>query len=179
MAKSSIGDKLKVIFSKEKGKDICDYVYRNVIVPTAKNTVFTIGQVALAKFCDIDVANIPTLPNSHTAYSKVSDTRQPDKASYLPATASTHGDVTSIPFENPRDAYKLSSFMEEKMRSNLKKCTVADVYEHLQWGSEIQQTDYDIGWSGANGIVGIGVLKRGQYWYVQAPPPRRLPGGML
>lgn len=179
MAKNSLGDKLKVIFSKQKGKDICDYVYRNVIVPTAKNTVFTIGQVALAKFCDIDVANIPTLPNGHTAYSKVSVTRQPDKASYLPATASSHGDVTTIPFENPRDAYKLSSFMEEKMRSNLKKCTVADVYEHLQWGSEIQQTDYDIGWSGANGIVGIGVLKRGQYWYVQAPPPRRLPGGLL
>ena len=173
MAKSSFGDKLKVIFSKEKGKDIVDYVYKNVVVPTAKNTVFTIGQVALAKFCDIDVANIPTLPNSHTGYSKVSDRREPDKPSYLPTTTS-HGDITSIPFENPNDAYKLSSFMEEKMRGYSKKCTVADVYEYLKWSSEIRSTDYDIGWSGVNGVIGIGVLKRGQFYYVQAPPARRI-----
>lgn len=173
MAKSSIGDKLKVIFSKEKGKDICDYVYKNVIVPTAKNTVFTIGQVALAKFCDIDVANIPTLPNAHTGYSKVTDKRLPDKPSYLPSTA-VHGDINSIPFEQPRDAYDLASFIEEKIRGLMKKCTVADVYEYLKWSSEIRQTDYDIGWSAATGIVGVGVLKKGQFYYVQAPAPRRL-----
>lgn len=174
MAKFSLGDKLKVIFSKEKGKDIADYVYKNVIVPTAKNTVFTIGQVALAKFCDIDVANIPTLPNSHTGYSKVSDKREPDKPSYLPSS-SVHGDITSIPFEYPRDAYELASFIEEKMRGVTRKCSVADVYEHLRWSSEIRQTDYDIGWSTAtNGTIGIGVRKVGQFYYVQAPTPKRI-----
>ena len=184
MAKISIGDKLKVIFSKEKGKDICDYLYKNVVIPTAKNTLYQMGSIAWAKFCNVDIADIPTLPNSHTAYSKagekVSDKRQPDKASYLLSTH-VHGDVTTIPFTNPRDAYALSSKMEELMRSNMKRCTVADVYEHLKWSSEIQQTDYDIGWSGVNGVIGIGVLKRDGVYYVQAPPPKRFPyqGGLL
>ena len=178
MAKLSIGDKLKVIFSKEKGKDICDYLYKNVVVPTAKNTLYQMGSIAWAKFCNIDIADVPTLPNSHTNYSKpgtVSDKRQPDKPSYLPGVH-IHGDVTTIPFQNPRDAYALSSKMEEQMRGPKKCCTVADVYEHLKWGSEILSTDYSIGWSGVNGVIGIGVLKRDGMYYVQAPPPKRLPG---
>lgn len=175
MAKFSIGDKLKVIFSKEKGKEIGDYLYKNVIVPTAKNTLYQMGSIAWAKFCNVDIADIPTLPNSHTGYSKVgtvSDKRQPDKPSYLPGVH-VHGDVTTIPFQNPRDAYALSSKMEEHMRGPKKKCTVADVYEHLKWNSEILSTDYDIGWSGAKGVIGIGVLKRDGMYYVQAPPPKQ------
>lgn len=180
MAKGSLGDKLKVIFSKEKGKDICDYLYKNVIVPTAKNTLFQMGNIAWAKFCNVDIADIPTLPNSHTPYSKVSDRREPDKVSYQ-LTTHIHGDVSSIPFEKAREAYKLSTFMEEQMRGPKKKCTLADVYEHIQWNSEIKQTDYDIGWDGSKGVICIGVLQRGNMYYVQAPPAKRLPysGGVL
>ena len=175
MAKISIGDKLKTIFSKEKGKDICDYLYKNVILPTAKNTVYQMGSIAWAKFCNIDINDIPTLPNSHTAYSKVSEERKPDKVSYLPSTH-VHGDISSISFDRAKDAYHISSFIEGKLRSGTRRCTLADVYEELKWSSEILQTDFDIGWSGASGTVpGIGVLQRGNCYYVQAPQPKPLP----
>ena len=177
MAKFSIGDKLKTIFSKEKGKDIADYVYKSVIVPTAKNTLFTVIQVSAAKFCDIDVSNIPTLPNSNTAYSKVgtvSDKKLPDKPSYL-MTQMVHGDINSIPFEQPKEAHDLASWIVDRIQNGVtRKCSLADVYEHLKMPQEIRQGDYDQGWSAAHGIQGIGIRQIGNLYYVQAPGPRRI-----
>jgi hypothetical protein len=175
MPKHSLGDKLKVMFSPEKGKSIADYLYKEVLLPTAKNTLYTMGQIAWARFCDMDVNTIPTIGTGRTAYSKagnISTTRQPDKPSYLPSTVNNHGDITWIPFENSYEAHKLVNFMENKINGPTRECKVSDIYdEFLKWGSEIQSTDYDIGW---NSMVGIGVLPRHNKFYVQAPPAKRL-----
>ena len=175
MAKSSFGDKLKVMFSPQKGKSICDYIYNEVLLPTAKNTVYTMGQIAWAKFCDMDVNTIPTNTTTRTAYSKagqVTTTRQPDSPSYLPVTGNNHNDISWIPFETGYAANDLISFMEREIKGPKKECKVADVYERIQWNGEIKQTDYDIGWTS---MVGIGILKRGNYYYVSAPIATRLP----
>lgn len=174
MANFSLGDKIKAMFSPEKGKSIADYVYKEVLLPTAKNTLYTMGQIAWAKFCDMDVNTIPTIGTGRTAYSKpgqISSTRQPDQPSYLPATGNNHADISWIPFENSYEANKLLDFMESKIKGITRECKVSDVYEFLHWNGEIQSTDFDIGWKST---VGIGVLKRNNYYYVQAPIARRL-----
>lgn len=174
MAKSTLGDKLKAMFSPEKGKSIADYVYKEVLLPTAKNTLYTMGQIAWAKFCDMDVNSIPTIGTGRTAYSKtgqISNVRQPDQPSYLPTTGHNHADISWIPFDNSYEANKLVDFMESKIKGVTRECKVSDVYEFLRWNGDIQSTDFDIGWKST---VGIGVLKRNNYYYVQAPPARRL-----
>ena len=61
--------------------------------------------------------------------------------------------------------------MESKIKGVTRECKVSDVYEYLRWRSEIQQTDFDIGWTST---VGIGVLQRHNQYYVQAPIAKRL-----
>lgn len=175
MPKYSLGDKIKAMFSPEKGRTIGEYLYNEVLIPTAKNTLYTMGQIAWAKFMDVDVNTIPTLGSGRTAYSKngqVSTTRQPDSPSYLPATTNNHADISWIPFENAYEAKKVLDFMEGEIRSVKKECKVADFYEFIHWNSEIVQTDYDIGWTS---MIGIGMLKRNNYYYIQAPIAKRLP----
>lgn len=175
MAKSSLGDKLKVMFSPEKGKSIADYIYKEVLLPTAKNTVYKMGQIAWAKFCDMDVNDIPTIGTGRTAYSKagqISSVRQPDQPSYLPASGHNHADISWIPFDNGYEAKKVIDFMEREIQGVKKECKVADLYEFINWNGEIKQTDYDIGWTS---MVGIGILHRGAYYYIQAPLAKRLP----
>jgi hypothetical protein len=171
MPKYSLGDKLKVIFSPEKGKSIADYLYKEVLLPTAKNTLYTMGQIAWARFCDMDVNSIPTIETGRTAYSKISDKKNPDNVSYLPSSGHDHADLSWISFENSYEAYKLIEFMESKIKGVTRECKVSDVYEYLRWRSEIQQTDFDIGWTST---VGIGVLQRYNQYYVQAPIAKRL-----
>lgn len=173
MPKASLGDKLKLMFSPEKGKSICDYLYEEVLIPTAKNTVYTMGQIAWAKFMDMDISSIPNAATGRTAYSKIgtSNTRQPDSPSFLPATTQNHNDISWIPFDNAYEANKLIDFMESKIKGVTRECKVSDVYEYLRWNSDIQQTDFDIGWKTT---VGVGVLKRNNYYYVQAPLAKRL-----
>lgn len=173
MAKTSLADKLKIMFSPEKGKSICDYLYEEVLIPTAKNTVYTMGQIAWAKFMDMDVSSIPSPNGGRTAYSKIgtSATKHPDQPSYLPATSQSHNDISWIPFDNAYDANKLIDFMESKVKGVTRECKVSDVYEFLRWNSDIQPTDFDIGWKTT---VGIGVLKRNNYYYVSAPIAKRL-----
>lgn len=174
MAKPSIGDKLKIIFSAEKGKSIADYLYKEVLVPTAKTCVYNMGQIAWAKFMDMDINTVPTIGTGRTAYSKsgqISTTRRPDTPSYLPSTEHNHYDISWIPFENAFEANKLVDFIESKVKGVTRECKVSDVYEYLGWGNEIKSTDFDIGW---NSMVGIGVLKRNNMYTVQAPIARRL-----
>lgn len=175
MPKYSLADKLKIMFSPEKGKSILDYVYNEILIPTAKNTAYTMCQAAVAKLFDMDPASAPTITtNGHTAYSKVgtvSSTRQPDKASYLPAQSFSHNDISWIAFNTPHDAYKLIEFMKEKMKSELRQCRVSDVYEYLRWNTEIQNTDFDIGWRTMDNIC---VIERNSKYHVQAPLAKRL-----
>lgn len=174
MAKYSLGDKLKIMFSPEKGKGIVDYIYKEVLLPTAKNTVYTMGQIAWAKFMDMDVNSIPTIGTGRTAYSKsgqISTTKSPDSPSYLPTANHNHNDISWIPFQNSYEASKLVDFMESKIKGPTRECKVADVYEYLRWSSDIQSTDFDIGWKTT---VGIGILCRHNQYYVQAPLAIRL-----
>lgn len=176
MAKGSFGDKLKVMFSKEKGKSIAEYLYNEVLLPTAKNCVYNMGQIAWAKFCDMDVNSVPTInANGRTAYSKIGTTssvRQPDQPSYLPATQHDHKDLSWIVFDNPHDCNRLINFMESKINSQLHECKVSDIYEFLDWNSMIVQTDFDIGWTS---MQSIGMLRRNNQYTVQAPIAKRLP----
>lgn len=175
MPKYSLADKLKIMFSPEKGKSIVDYVYNEILIPTAKNTAYTMCQAALAKFFDMDPHSIPTISaNGHTSYSKVgtvSTSRQPDKASYLPAQTFSHNDISWIPFNTPHDAYKVIEMMKEKISSELRQCRVSDIYEAIDWKTEIRQTDFDIGWRTLEGVC---VVERNNKYYIQAPLAKRL-----
>lgn len=174
MAKHSFADKLKIMFSPEKGKSIADYIYNEVLLPTAKNTLYTMGQIAWAKFCDMDINSIPTIGTGPTKYSKAgqtTDKKLPDNVSYLPSSTHNHADLSWIAFDNSYQASKLVDFMESKIKGVTRECKVSDVYEYLRWNSEILSTDFDIGWKST---VGIGVLLRNNRYYVQAPIAQRL-----
>lgn len=175
MPKYSFADKLKIMFSPEKGKSILDYVYNEILIPTAKNTAYTMCQAAVAKLFDKDPTSIPTITvNGHTAYSKagqISSTKSPDKVSYLPQEYHDHKDITWIAFPTPHDANNVISFMERKIESDTKECKVANIFEYLGWSSSIQNTDYDYGWKTT---MGIGVLQRDGAYHIQAPRATRL-----
>lgn len=174
MSKPSLGDKLKVIFSPEKGKSILDYLYKDVLLPTAKNTAYNMCQIAVAKFFDVDVSTVNTIgTNGRTPYSKVntSTTRQPDKPSYLPAESHAHNDITWIPFDTAHEASKLIDFMDAKIKGAKRYCSVADIYEELQWRGEIVQSDFDIGWKST---MGIGVVCRNGVYFISAPYATRI-----
>lgn len=169
MPKFSLGDKLKIMFSPEKGKSIVDYLYKEVLIPAAKNTAYNMCQTAVAKFFDVDVKTLPQVDvTGRVAYSKVETTasKSPDKVSYLPSAQHAHNDLTWITFDSVKKANDLIDFMEEKINGHKKYCSVAEVYEFLGWKSEILQTDWDIGWRSASGI---GILCRNNAYYVQAP----------
>ena len=175
MAKASLGDKLKVMFSAEKGKSIIDYVYHEILIPTAVNTAYTMCQAAVAKLFDKDPASLPTLTvNGHTAYSKAgetSSTKQGDKVSYLPQDTHDHKDITWVAFATPLDANRVVKFMKDKIEGDTKECKVANLYEFLGWRKSIDSTDYDYGWTD---ISGIGVVERNNSYFLQAPRAHRL-----
>jgi hypothetical protein len=171
MAKISLADKLKIIFSPEKGKDVLRYTYENIIKPNIKQTAYLAATTMLAKQMGIDEKSIPLISTTHTGYSSISKgvKQGVDVRSYLPTTSYQKRDLNSIGFKDPREANKLIDFMDECIKGPTRCCRVADVYEHLGWS--ISSADIDKGWKS---IVGIGTLERDGLTYVIAPDPERL-----
>lgn len=177
MANISLADKLKIIFSPEKGKDILNFAYKNVIEPNIRNTLFIAGQTMLARMLNIDDKNIPTINTSYTSYSSIGKGvhRSVDVTSFLPST-SIRGDISSIGFKTAIEAMKLVDFMDKCIKGPLGKCRVTDVYEHLIkeriiGPMPISSSDCDIGWKTTQNIC---VLERNGLYYLTAPKPESL-----
>lgn len=175
MGKISLGDKLKYIFSPEKGKAIGDYIYNNIIKPTAKNAIYNAGVTAWGMVCGKDPNTIPLNTNGPTPYSKIgqiSSISKPAELSYLPKpqtnptkTAWDHRDITWIEFETPYEANKIVELMYSNIERN-RWCSVLKVYEALGWAKYVDVTDQDYGWSNTQGI---GVYTRNGKSYITAP----------
>ena len=171
MAKTSLADKLKIIFSPEKGKEVLNYTYENIIKPNLKQTAFLAAQTFLAKQMGIDERNIPKIGTTYTSYSAVSKgiKHEVDVKSYLPDNTAKKQDITSIGFKNQIDAKNLLDFMQDCIDGPMKKCRLSDVYEYLNWS--ISSSDMDLGW---RSMMGIGLLNRDGLTYISAPAPERI-----